>query len=132
MIARRTDGHREDRQGIIVRKATGRAAGRKVTGRRAVHRGSEMAVAREIVLIATVRRTDALKTVFRAAEMITVRSRTETAAVTTASREKREAGVLIKTIRKITRIIDKIPILLKVIEVAVDSIRIARKNLKAN
>ena len=49
-----------------------------------------------------------------------------------AHREKGEEGLLKRAIRKISRIIGLIPIILKVIEVAVDSIQIARRNLKEN
>lgn len=41
-----------------------------------------------------------------------------------------EAGPLIKTIRKIIRITAALPIILKVIEVTVDSVQIARRNLR--
>ena len=46
--------------------------------------------------------------------------------------ETEEADPLIKTIRKIIRITAAMPIILKVIEVTVDSVQIARRNLKAD
>ena len=50
----------------------------------------------------------------------------------TVRRENVEENPVKKIIRRIIRIIGLAPIILKVIEVAVDSIQIARKNLKAN
>ena len=50
----------------------------------------------------------------------------------TVRRENVEENPVKKIIRRIFRIIGLAPIILKVIEVAVDSIQIARKNLKAN
>ena len=49
-----------------------------------------------------------------------------------AALETEEAGTLIKTIRKIIRITAAVPIILKVIEVTVDSVQIARRNLTAD
>ena len=50
----------------------------------------------------------------------------------TVHRENGEVETLIKTARKIIRITALIPIIIKVIEITVDSIQIARKNLKEN
>ena len=50
----------------------------------------------------------------------------------TVRRENVEENPVKKIIRRIIRITGMAPIILKVIEVAVDSIQIARKNLKAN
>ena len=50
----------------------------------------------------------------------------------TVRRENVEENPVKKIIRRIFRIIGLAPIILKVIEVAVDAIQIARKNLKAN
>lgn len=48
----------------------------------------------------------------------------------TVRRENGEVETLIKTVRKIIRITALIPIIIKVIEITVDSIQIARRNLK--
>ena len=48
----------------------------------------------------------------------------------TVRRENGEVETLIKTARKIIRITALIPIIIKVIEITVDSIQIARRNLK--
>ncbi len=50
----------------------------------------------------------------------------------TAHRESVEEGQIMKRIRRIIKITAKIPIIRKAIAVTVDSIRIARRNLKAN
>ncbi len=54
------------------------------------------------------------------------------AGMTTARRAIGEEEAMRKITKRISRIIALLPIILKVIEVAVDSIRIARRNLRAN
>ena len=61
-----------------------------------------------------------------------VREREQARSGEMAALETEEAGTLIKTIRKIIRITAAVPIILKVIEVTVDSVQIARRNLKAD